>query len=243
VADTLLWISGASSGIGAALAQTVPYKDAHVVDISRSGGTPGTEHLPADLADPAAWSAIAAHFHVRLAGFDGSHVAFVHAAGVLDPIGFAGEVDHSRYRTAVMVDCAAPPVLGDAFLNALDASAFDGTADLVFISSGAAQDPVEGWSVYCAGKAGQEMWARTVGAEQLRRARGRRVLSIAPGVVDTRMQELIRASDERDLPNVERFHRLHERGDLLDPHDSAERIWAVVTGDAESGSVVDIRAL
>jgi NAD(P)-dependent dehydrogenase (short-subunit alcohol dehydrogenase family) len=243
VADTLLWISGASSGIGAALAQTVPYKDAHVVDISRSGGTPGTEHLPADLTDPAAWSAIAAHFHVRLADFDGSHVAFVHAAGVLEPIGFSGEVNHSRYRTAVMVDCAAPPVLGDAFLNALQASAFDGTADLVFLSSGAAQKPVEGWSAYCAGKAGQDMWVRTVGAEQQRRDRGRRLLAIAPGVVDTRMQERIRASDERDFPNVERFHRLHEQGELLDPRDSAERIWAVVTGDAESGSVVDIRDL
>jgi benzil reductase ((S)-benzoin forming) len=134
VADTLLWISGASSGIGAALAQTVPYADAHVVDISRSGGTPGTEHLPADLADPAAWSAIAAHFHVRLAEFDGSHVAFVHAAGLLLPIGFSGEVNHSQYRTTVMVDSAAPLVLGDAFLNALEASAFDGTADLVFLS-------------------------------------------------------------------------------------------------------------
>jgi benzil reductase ((S)-benzoin forming) len=241
VVDTLLWISGASSGIGAALAQTVPYANAHVVDISRSGGTPGTEHLPADLADPAAWSAIAAHFLVRLADFDGSHVVFVHAAGVLEPIGFSGEVDHARYRTMVMVNCAAPPVLGDAFLNALEVSAFDGTADLVFISSGAAQRPTEGWSAYCAGKAGQDMWVRTAGAEQTRRKRGRRLLSIAPGVVATKMQEQIRATDERDFPSVERFHRLHEQGALLAPRDSAERIWAAVTSDAASGTVIDVR--
>jgi benzil reductase ((S)-benzoin forming) len=243
VADTLLWISGASSGIGAALAQTVPYPDAHVVDISRSGGTPGTEHLPADLADPAAWSAIAAHFHVRLADFDGSHVAFVHAAGMLEPIGFSGEVNHTRYRTMVMVNCAAPPALGDAFLNALEASGFDGTADLVFITSGAAQRPTEGWSAYCAGKAGQDMWVRTAGAEQTRRKRGRRLLSIAPGTVATRMQEQIRATDEHDFPSVERFHRLYEQGELLDPRDSAERIWDVVASNAASGTVVDIRDL
>jgi NAD(P)-dependent dehydrogenase (short-subunit alcohol dehydrogenase family) len=238
-----MWITGASSGIGAALAKTAPYPDAHIVDISRSGGTPGTEHLPADLADPAAWSAVAAHFRVRLTDFDGDHVAFVHAASALAPIGFSGEVDHKAYRTTVMLDAAAPPVLGDAFLNALDASGFSGTADLVFISSGAAQRPIEGWSAYCAGKAAQEMWVRTVGAEQARRGRGRRLLAIAPGVVETAMQERIRATDEHDFPDVGRFRRLHEEGKLLDPLDSAERVWAVVGSDVESGAVVDTRDL
>jgi benzil reductase ((S)-benzoin forming) len=241
VVDTLLWISGASSGIGAALVETVPYDDAHIVDISRSGGTPGTEHVPADLADPAAWSAIAAHFHVRLAGFDGDHTVFVHAAAAVRPIGFSGEVDHAHYRTTVLLNAAAPPVLGDAFLNALDATGFDGTADLVFLSSGAAQRPVEGWSAYCAGKAAQDRGVRTGGAAQARRNRGRRVLSVAQGVVATSMQEQIRATDKRDFPDVDRFHRLHEEGALLDPRDSATRIWQVVVGDARSGAVVDIR--
>lgn len=243
MADTLLWITGASSGIGAALAKTAPYRDAHIVDISRSGGTPGTEHLPADLADPAAWSAVAAHFRVRLSDFAGGHVALVHAASALAPIGFSGEVDHKAYRTTVMLDAAAPPVLGDAFLNALETSGFPGTADLVFISSGAAQRPTEGWSAYCAGKAAQDMWVRTAGAEQARRGRGRRLLAIAPGVVATTMQEQIRASNEHDFPDIERFRRLHEEGQLLDPLDSAKRVWAVVTSDAESGAVVDTRDL
>ncbi|HSK96882.1 MAG TPA: SDR family NAD(P)-dependent oxidoreductase, partial [Euzebyales bacterium] len=201
------------------------------------------EHLPADLTDPAAWSAIAAHFQVRLADFDGDHVAFIHAAGAVTPIGFSGEVNHAHYRATILLNAAASPVLGDAFLNALETSGFDGTADLVFISSGAAQRPVEGWSAYCAGKAAQDMWVRTVGAEQARRGRGRRLLAVAPGVVATAMQEQIRATDERDFPDVERFHRLHKEGALLEPHDSASRIWEVVRSDARSGAVVDIREL
>lgn len=241
MADVLLWITGASSGIGAALAETAPYDDVHIVDISRSGGTPGTEHVPADLADPASWGAIDAHFHARLAEFTGGHVVFVHAAGALAPIGFAGEVDPARYRQTVVLDSAAPQALGDALLRALDASGFAGHADLVFISSGAAQRPIEGWSAYCAGKAGQEMWVRTVAAEQQRRGNRRRVLAIAPGVVATAMQEQIRATDERDFPNVERFQQLYEDGALLDPADSAKQVWALVTGDAESGSALDVR--
>lgn len=239
--DVLLWITGASSGVGAALAQTAPYDDVHIVDISRSGGTPGTEHVPADLADPAAWSAVAAHFVARLDQFEGSHVTFVHAAASLTPIGFAGEVDHSAYRRTILLNAAAPPVLGEALLTALDATAFTGSADLVFVSSGAASKPIEGWSAYCAGKAGQDMWVRVVGAEQRRRGTSRRLLSIAPGVVDTTMQEQIRATDPDDFPNVDRFHALHKQGDLLEPAESARRMWSIVTSDAESGTVHDIR--
>lgn len=239
--NVLLWISGASSGIGAALAQTVPYDDVHIIDISRSGGAPGTEHLPADLADPASWSVVGPHLYAKLEHFDGDHVAFIHAAAALEPIGFAGEVDHQAYRQTAILNGAAPAVLGDLFLAALEASTFDGTADLVFISSGAAKRPIEGWSIYCAGKAGQDMWVRTVGAEQARRGRGRRVLAIAPGVVATGMQEQIRATDEHDFPNVERFRQLHRDGDLLDPSNSAQRIWSLIDGDAASGAVLDVR--
>lgn len=239
--DVLLWISGASSGIGAALVDTVPYDDVHIIDISRSGGTPGTEHVPADLTDPAAWSAIDAHFHARLDPFDGRHVTFVHAAAALQPIGFAGEVDPVAYRRTALLDSTAPQVLGDALLRALTASSFGGTADLVFISSGAAKRPIEGWSAYCAGKAGQDMWVRTVGSEQQRRGTGRRLLAIAPGVVATSMQEQIRATDEHDFPDVGRFRQLHAEGRLLDPVDSARKVWALVTGDAPSGAVLDVR--
>lgn len=239
--DVLLWISGASSGIGAALVQTAPYDDIHTIDLSRSGGAPGTEHVPADLSDPVSWGAVAAHFGAKLEQFDGSHVAFIHAAASLQPMGFAGEVDHAAYRRTVLLNSAAPQVLGDAFLNALDTASFDGTADLIFISSGAAGRPVEGWSAYCGGKAGQDMWMRTVAAEQQRRGHRRRLLSIAPGVVATSMQEQIRAMDEHDFPSVERFRALHRDGDLLDPLDSAKRIWALVDSDLESGRVVDVR--
>lgn len=239
--DVLLWISGASSGIGAALAQTVPYDNVHIIDISRSGGTAGTEHLPADLADPASWSLVGPHFSAKLEQFAGDRVMFIHAAAALEPIGFAGEVDHLTYRRTAILNGAAPPVLGDLFLGALESSTFDGAADLVFISSGAAQRPVEGWSLYCAGKAGQDMWVRTVGAEQLRRGRPRRVLAIAPGVVATTMQDQIRAMDEHDFPSVDRFRQLHRDGELLDPTDSAKRIWELIGSDAESGAVLDVR--
>ena len=60
---------------------------------------------------------------------------------------------------------------------------------VVNISSGAAKRPIEGWSAYCSAKAGLDMATRTLALEQSRETNPVRVLSFAPGIVDTRMQE------------------------------------------------------
>lgn len=242
MADTVIWITGASSGLGAALAATVPYDGAHVVDISRSGGAPGTEHLPADLADPAAWGAVEAHLLARLTSFTGQRAIFVHNAGTLEPIGFAGEVDSVPYRANVLLNSAAGQVLGHAFCKAIRESGFTGEATLVMVSSGAASTPYPGWSSYSAGKAALDQWVRTVGEEQHHRNGGIRVLSVAPGVVATAMQEHIRGADETDFPNVDRFHEMHDTGQLRTPAEAAESFWAVVERGPSSGTVTDVRS-
>lgn len=232
----LVWISGASAGIGAALARSVPWPGATVVDISRRGGTPGTEHLAADLADPAGWSRVAADFAARLDGYRGDRVVFVHNAGTLTPIGPAGAVDPTAYTRNVLLNSAAPQVLGDAFLRAVAPLRCE--RHLVMLTSGAAKKPYAGWSGYCAGKAAVDHWVRTAGLEQ---QAGCRVIAVGPGVVGTAMQAEIRAAGEADFPAVGRFRELHETGALADPDDVAARIWALLERDLPSGTVLDLR--
>lgn len=242
MASSIVWITGASGGIGRALCETVPYDDARVIGVSRSDGTVHTEHLAADLADPSGWSAVDAHFRETLSAFDGDRVVLVHCAGTLDPMGFAAEVDAKGYRDQVMLNSASPQAVGQSFLSA--AAGFAGEVVLVHITSGAAQKPYEGWSAYCAGKAAVDHWVRTVGAEQDKRG-GARVLAVAPGTVDTAMQAEIRRHDESEFPAVGKFQGLYESGSLTDPHDAASGIWQVVakTDDFPTGSVVDLRQL
>jgi len=234
----LVFVSGGSSGIGAALARWVPWQESRVLTLSRRPGT-GPEHVALDLAEPSGWEGAARTFAREMTGFAGERVVFFHAAGTLTPIGFAGEVDPAAYRRNVLVNSAASQILGDAFLRA--AQETRARCDLVFISSGAAHSVYEGWSSYAAGKAAVDQWTRTAGAEQARRGGRCRVLAVAPGVVATPMQVEIRRSSARDFPEVARFVELEQVGALRDPDAAAREIWSLLSRDLQNGAVLDLR--
>jgi len=239
--SALVIVSGASRGLGAELLRQVPFP-ARTVDLSRTSpaAEASHEHVAVDLASEAGWQRAAEFFDEALAQHAGERVVFFHNAGTLDPIGFAGEVDAAAYTRNVLLNSAAPQILGDAFLRA--AARHSARATLVMVSSGAANKVYEGWSSYCAGKAAVEHWVRTVGAEQARRA-GCKVWSIRPGVVDTEMQSEIRATDSRDFPEVARFVDRFHTGGLRAAKDVARDLWGLVEREPENGSVLDDSAL
>lgn len=235
---TLTVVTGGSAGLGRALLAAAP--EGHRVDVSRSGPPPGVdEHLAADLSDPTSWPSVQVAVERLVAREPWSRIVLIHNAGTLDPIGFAAEVDATRYASNVLLNSAAAQVIGAGFLAAV--RDVDARRELVQISSGAARTAYPGWSSYGAAKAAVDQWVRAVGLEQQQRG-GVRVLSIAPGVVATGMQERIRSTDARDFPNVERFHALAAEGRLADPADVASRLWAVLdAAEDASGSVIDLR--
>lgn len=234
-------ISGASSGLGLSLAKSVPFQ-ARVIDISRSGPPRGSEieHIPADLSDPVGWSGVIGEIQQVIETERPERSVFIHAAGTLTPIGFAGEVAIDSYIDNVLLNSAAGQVLGHGYLTAING--LPGSYDLVMISSGAATKEYSGWSAYGAGKAALNQWVRYVGSEQLERG-GARVSAIAPGVINTGMQNQIREASAQDFPDVERFRSLHADGELKSPEQAARRLWSLVEAGIESGSVLDLRDL
>ncbi len=242
----LMIISGASSGIGAAIATQAADAGHSVASISRRPG-PG-QHLAADLSDPKAWTGVGDWIEGMINAQPWDRVVFVHNAGVIEPIGFAGEVNIGDATANIILNSAAPQVLGSRFIAAV--SKLVCPAQLMLISSGASKSPIQGWSSYCAGKAAADMWAATAGSEQELRGNRITVLSIAPGVVDTEMQGAIREAPEDGFPSSERFHELHSGGGLASADDVAATLLALAQVDAgqtfsgidiENGSRLDVR--
>ncbi|GCE45411.1 benzil reductase ((S)-benzoin forming) [Thermosporothrix hazakensis] len=146
-------------------------------------------------------------------------VVFLHNAGMVEPLGPVGQLDSAQMVSAVHLNLLAPMLLTNEFLAAV--SGLDVRVKLLFISSGAAKRVIEGWSVYCATKAGGEQFFDVLAA-QYKQDERYLIASVNPGVMDTNMQRVIRSGV--DFPEKERYVRLKEEGQLPAPDAVAERI-------------------
>ena len=167
--ETIVWISGATEGLGLGLARTVPYPGARIINLSRRQH-PDYESVRIDLTEPATWAAVSDHFARELASFKGKRAIFIHNAYMAGTQGYVGEMDPALYHKAITANVVAPLVLGDAFVRACKP---DYESGLVLITSAAARVPWEGDSIYCAAKAAAEHWVRVVRRERNRRGWGR----------------------------------------------------------------------
>lgn len=231
-------VTGASRGIGLETAAALASAGAHVAalvrDPSGSGAlsrrleTGGSPHLVerCDVAEP---DSVDAAIRLVLDRF-GRLDILVNNAGVIEPIGHIGDTDPARWRHGLMVNLAGPY---HAVRAALPALCREG-GTIVNVSSGAAVSPLEGWSAYCAGKAGLAMLTRSIHLEYA--DAGIRVFGFQPGVVDTGMQAEIRAS------GVNKVSRLR-REDLAPADQPARAILYLCTGDAAdlAGGELSIR--
>jgi NAD(P)-dependent dehydrogenase (short-subunit alcohol dehydrogenase family) len=238
---TLTMVTGASRGIGAAVAAAAE-ADGAVVATCNRGRSDAAHQLTADLSDPTTWAELARWYDDLVDRLNPDRCVVVHNAATLTPIGFAGATDPGDYQANVLLNSAAPQVIGSAVLATAHRT---GTPTvLVQLTSGAGKTPYPGWSSYCAAKAAVDMWVRAVGTERSEGDQLVRVVAVAPGVVATDMQAEIRTSDVDAFPEVERFQSMHDDGQLADPADVGRRLWELADrGTWTSGEVLDLREL
>jgi len=218
-------VTGASRGIGAGLAGYFAERSMRLGLCARSvpDAPHGADALVAavDVTDATAVDDFAAAVVDRFGRID----QWVNNAGILVPIGPLADAGPDELAAHV-----ATNVLGVAFGTAAFARhvrSRPGGGTLVNLSSGAATRPYRGWAPYCASKAAVEMLTRVVGLEEA--SAGLAAYAVAPGVVDTDMQALIRATPETSFPDVARFHRMRDDGEFATPEWVARWIleWCV----------------
>lgn len=237
LAGKVIVVTGASRGLGAALVELALAGGASVGACSRSQGpvSPAERALSQalDVTDGPAVEAFAQAVAERFGRID----LWVNNAGLLAPIGKLADVDAGAYQA--LIDANVMGVFHGSAAYARIARR-QGGGTLINISSGAARNAYRGWSAYCASKAAVDRMSECLALEE---AGGLRVHSLAPGIIETDMQGLIRAQDERDFPDVDRFRSLHAEGALLDPAEGARRIldFSLSQGGASQDVCVDLR--
>lgn len=239
-------VTGASRGIGQAIVERLAGPGRRILTVSREQPA---ESLHAEVLwhrlDLADLDQVQASLPVL---FGPSHlhgserIWLINNAGALAPVKRVGRMDPVDLRRNISLNLTAPMLLANAFVEAT--KALDCPRLVVNISSGAAKRPIDGWSAYCSAKAGLDMATRALALEQAEETNPVRVLSFAPGIVDTRMQEEIRRTPGEDFSQRERFIAFKEEGKLASPEAVAEVLIRYLEADAfENGALVDYRDL
>ncbi len=227
-------ITGASRGLGAALAEALIDPNNRLVCMARSKAPLAALRqrakaqgcrvvaLAVDLSDP---EKAAAALKKALAGIDPAactDACLINNAGVVEPIGPADKLLPAEISAGVQINLVAPMTLTAAFLR-LTAD-WKASRKILNVSSGAAHKAYAGWSMYSATKAALDHFTRCVALEQQGRRNGARIVALAPGTIDTAMQTAVRKTSLKDFAEKPRFVALKKSGQLASPADAAQRL-------------------
>lgn len=248
--SSLTFLTGASRGMGRALASRLLVAGGTLVCISR--GT--DEALEAEAAEAGAtleqWSfdlaapqAAAERVGSWLASQDADafdSVTLINNAGTIGRIGPLAEADAADLARSLRIGLEAPMLLTAAFLRAT--AGWRGARKVLNISSGLGRNAMASQAPYCAAKAGMDHFSRAVALEEASRPDGAKIVSLAPGVIDTDMQGVLRGADAARFPDRARFEKLKSDGMLDSPATAAAKVLAYLArADFGRQPVADVR--
>jgi NADP-dependent 3-hydroxy acid dehydrogenase YdfG len=208
-------LTGASQGIGVALAETLSELGYSLVLTARNTeklnalaarlSTPTTV-VPGDITQAAHCQAV---IDAALSAY-GRIDVLINNAGIAGKIALLSEIPITEIEQTIATNLTAPLLLMRAVLPTMVAQ---NEGAIININSVAGRWAYPYWSVYCASKFGLAAATEAVGEEQ--RSNNIRVIGIHPGAVDTPIWNAIEAN-----PN---------RAEMLHPQDVANAVRYALT--------------
>ncbi|MEE1797829.1 MULTISPECIES: SDR family oxidoreductase [unclassified Streptomyces] len=187
-------LTGAGSGIGAAVARRLHERGDDLILFARDAGRarelaqglPGARTLVGDLANPdrLSWALGQQELPDRLD-------SLLHIAGVVE-LGEVGELTPKTWHNQLTVNLISPAELTRLLLPQLRAS----HGQIVFVNSGAGLRAHARWSAYAASKHGLKALADAVRDEE--RPNGVRVTSVYPGRTASPMQAKVHQQEGKE---------------------------------------------
>jgi NAD(P)-dependent dehydrogenase (short-subunit alcohol dehydrogenase family) len=232
-AGRVVLVTGGGRGIGAGIARAFVSEGANVFLVARTGSE--LERLAAELgagycvADVADAGAVAGAVEACVSSL-GPVDVLVNAAGIYGPIGVTWEVDADEWARAMAVN-----VLGTlhSCRAVIPAMVERGRGRIINFSGGGATAPLPRFSAYAAAKAAVVRLTETL-AEELA-PHGVMVNAIAPGAIDTSLQDAVLAAGERAGELHDRMRRLRETGEGATPLDVPVALALYLASDAAGG--------
>ena len=248
--QSLTILTGASRGMGLAMAQQLLEPGALVLCISRQRNAGLQAQAEAAGAVLEQWSAdlaegarVAQRLGLWLGAMDPKTLAgasLINNAGVISPLVALRDSDPAALAQALRVGLEAPMQLCTAFLDAT--RDWPVPRKVLNISSGLGRRAMASSAAYCAAKAGMDHFTRCLALEEATLPQGAKVCSLAPGVIATDMQVQLRSADPAHFPDLATFQGLHAGGQLSSPEDAARRVLAYLNSTSFGQDAVgDVR--
>lgn len=228
-------ITGASRGLGAGLAERFLHRGLNVAACARhrpelAGDETRLLTLAADVTDSDTMAQLCNAAVARFGRVD----VWINNAGLLAPMGPLRDNDPAAFALHMQVNIVGVFNGSRAFIRHVHARGGGGV--LLNISSGAARSAYAGWSAYCAGKAAVDRMSESIALEEA--DSGLRVHAVAPGIIDTDMQTMIRASTPEQFPRVQKFLDLKAKNAFNSPVFVADRLLELAFDPAAADTPV-----
>ena len=237
--DRVAIITGAGRGIGRAIALAFACEGAMSFLVSRTeselletasacramGGIAHT--ITADISDVAQVQRLVASVIQDAGQVD----VLVNAAGVYGPIGPTAEIDLAAWTRALEINLYGPLYLCHALIPHFKQRQ---QGKIILLGGGGATAPLPNFSSYAASKAGVARLADTLAEELM--SFNIQVNVIAPGLVDTKLQDQVLAAGDRAGPLLNKIKQARETGAGAVSPDVAASL-AVWLASAASGTL------
>lgn len=221
-------VTGTSSGLGCSLVKQFKKLGHKTIGVSKSK-SPETDHVCNLLFE----NDINKTFKNIIANNDRIDYLILNA-GILGNIKKAKYITNTELNNVFKVNLFSNKLILDLVLNSQIQ-----IKNVIFISSGASLKAYDGWLSYCLTKASLNQLSKCYAIEN----KEIKFISLAPGIIQTKMQDEIIANSEDSFTSISKFKDLY--GKNPSPDFIANKIVnnLEIINNIESGEYFDLRTI
>jgi benzil reductase ((S)-benzoin forming) len=223
-----VFITGTSSGLGLSLCDVFLQNNYEVYGISRS---PTPRDIKSEIIDLSQPHRLNETLSSLIKNQDFEYI-FLNA-GSLGQIKKAHEITLEEFYKNFRINVVSSKQILDFLLTN------NKIKNVIAISSGAADKAYDGWLNYCVSKSALKQLISCYALEN----KNIHFLSLAPGVIKTKMQDYLLEQDAAKFSSLEKFHKLYNH--IPGPDFIASRLFSNLEflNNLESGTFFDLRRI